>query len=148
MSSSRFLYGIKKCKSFFIVSSFIGIYETAAPQCDPRGSFLLHRSTFLCNKKEPITHDCWIRGYRLCVCASGSLIIDILNCFTVISVSCLHFGQNKGKFSNTVFSCIFTLVLLLQTGHKIHCSFILIPFPVPVASQVLPARTDGVSRKL
>ena len=28
-----------------------------------------------------------------CVCASGSLITFVLNCFTYIRVSCLHLGQ-------------------------------------------------------
>ena len=45
------------------------------------------------------THD-----YRLCVFASVSLITNVFNCRTVMSVSCLHFGQNKGKFSSTVSS--------------------------------------------
>ena len=62
-------------------------------------------------------------GYRLCVCASGSLITDILSCFTLISVSCLHFGQNNGKFSSTVSSRNFIRVLLLQIGHNSHFVF-------------------------
>ena len=40
------------------------------------------------------------------------LIVEILNCVTLISVSCLHFGQKRGKFSSTVYSRIFNLVLL------------------------------------
>jgi hypothetical protein len=58
--------------------------------------------------------------YRLCVLASGSLITDILSCFTLIMVSCLHLGQNSGKFSSTVSTPILTFVLLPQTGHNIH----------------------------
>ena len=58
--------------------------------------------------------------YWLCVFASGSLCISIFSCFTLISVSCLHFGQNRGKFFNSVSSRIFSLVLFLQTGHKIN----------------------------
>ena len=58
--------------------------------------------------------------YRLCVLASGSLITDIFSCFTLIIVSCLHLGQNSGKFSSTVSSRILTRVLLPQTGHNIH----------------------------
>ena len=74
-------------------------------------------------KKEPIT----TRGsdlvcYWLCVCASGSLITVILNCFTWIKVSCLHFGQNSGKFLSSVSFRIFNLVLFPQTGHNIQFS--------------------------
>ena len=61
-------------------------------------------------------------GYRLCVCASGSLITVILNCFTWIKVSCLHFGQNSGKFLSSVSFRIFNLVLFPQTGHNIQFS--------------------------
>lgn len=66
--------------------------------------------------------------YRLCVFASGSLITDIFNCFTLISVSCLHFGQNSGKFSSTVSLRILIRVLLLQIGHNIKsvCFIVLI----------------------
>ena len=58
--------------------------------------------------------------YRLCVLASGSLITDIFSCFTLIIVSCLHLGQNSGKFSSTVSPRILTRVLLPQIGHNIH----------------------------
>ena len=58
--------------------------------------------------------------YRLCVLASGSLIIVRLKFFTSTSVTCLHLGQNKGKFFNSVSSLICTLVLLLQTGQCIN----------------------------
>ena len=40
--------------------------------------------------------------------------------FTVISISCLHFGQNSGKFFSTVSERILIRVLFLQTGHNIH----------------------------
>ena len=73
---------------------------------------------------EPITASL-SACYRLCVCASGSWITDILSCFTLISVSCLHFGQNSGKCSSTVSSRNFIRVLLLQTGHNSHCVFII-----------------------
>ena len=63
-----------------------------------------------------------VTGYRLCVYASGSLITDIFSCFTLTSVSCLHFGQNSGKFSSTVSLRTFTRVLLPQVGHKSHAS--------------------------
>ena len=59
-------------------------------------------------------------GYRLCVYASGSLITDIFSSLTHISVSCLHFGQNSGKFLSTVSMRIFVRVLLLQIGQLIH----------------------------
>ena len=81
---------------------------------------------FLRNNKEPITaisHK--LSALRLvckwlCDYASGSLITDIFSCFTLTKLSCLHFGQNNGKFSSTVSSRIFTRVLLLQTGQMIH----------------------------
>jgi len=68
-------------------------------------------------------------GYRLCVLASGSLITDIFNCFTLIIVSCLHLGQNSGKFSSTVSTPILTRVLLPQTGHNIHWYLHTLPTP-------------------
>ena len=76
------------------------------------------------NMKKPITAF-HLACYRLCVCASGSLITDILSCFTLISVSCLHFGQNSGKCSSTVSSLIFKRVLLLQIGQSTHSLFML-----------------------
>ena len=75
---------------------------------------------------EPITAF-HLACYRLCVCASGSWITDILMCFTLISVSCLHFGQNNGKFSSTVSSRNLIRVLLLQTGHSSQCVSIISP---------------------
>ena len=60
--------------------------------------------------------------------ASGSLITEILNYVTLISVSCLHFGQKRGKFSSTVYSRIFNLVLLWQIGQMpIGVSFFHLP---------------------
>lgn len=61
---------------------------------------------------EPITAYTDIACYWLCVCASGFLTTDIFNFRILISVSCLPFGQNKGKFSSTVSSLIFNRVLL------------------------------------
>ena len=58
--------------------------------------------------------------YRLCVFATGSLTIEIFSCFTLTKVSCLHLGQNSGKFSSTVSSRILARVLLPQIGHNIH----------------------------
>lgn len=77
--------------------------------------------------KKPITmretHDyrlCVTTSYHTCVLASGSVIIEIFNCFTQMRVSCLHLGQNRGKFSSTVSSRNFTRALLWHTGHNIH----------------------------
>ena len=78
------------------------------------------------DKKKPIALRKNLVCYRLCVCASGSLITVILSCFTLISDSCLHLGQNNGKFRSSVSSLIFTLVLQLQKGHKIHSSIIIV----------------------
>lgn len=64
-------------------------------------------------------------GYRLCVLASGSWMMDRFSCLTAIKVSCLHLGQYSGKFSRTVSSRIFNRVLLPQKGHKIHSIFML-----------------------
>lgn len=70
-------------------------------------------------KKEPITAFC-SACYRLCVCASGSLITVVFSCLTQIRVSFLHFGQNSGKFFSSVSARIFNLVLFPQTGQYIH----------------------------
>lgn len=47
-------------------------------------------------------------------------VTDIFSSLTHISVSCLHFGQNSGKFLSTVSMRIFVRVLLLQIGQLIH----------------------------
>jgi len=68
--------------------------------------------------------------YRLCVCASGSLITDVCNSFTLIRVSCLHLGQCKGKLISTVSIRIFRRVLFEQTGQRTHsvaCKFYDLP---------------------
>ena len=46
---------------------------------------------------------------------------------TSITVSCLHFGQNRGKFFSSVSSLILVLVLvlLLQIGQYIHIAIII-----------------------
>ena len=61
--------------------------------------------------------------HRLCVYASGSLIMDVLNCLTLTIVSRLHLGQNNGKFSSTVPRRILVRVLFLQIGQSTHFSF-------------------------
>ena len=40
----------------------------------------------------------------------------------LITVSCLHLGQNNGKCLSIVSARIFNRVLPLHTGHNIHCS--------------------------
>jgi hypothetical protein len=81
---------------------------------------ILARSGNVIIKKERADTLHKSTGYRLCVLASGSLITDIFNSRIVIMVSCLHLGQNRGKFFNTVSFRILSRVLLLQTGHNIH----------------------------
>lgn len=63
--------------------------------------------------RNPWISSLLINPFRLCVLASGSLII-IFPCFILIRVSCLHFGQNNGKFINSVSSRILVRILLLQ----------------------------------
>jgi len=46
--------------------------------------------------------------------------------FTSIKLSFLHFGQNKGKFLNSVFSLTQSRVLLPHIGHSIVSCFIFI----------------------
>ena len=69
---------------------------------------------YLLSKKEPITANLCFADYRLCVCASGSLITVIFNLWTLIRFSCLHFGQYKGKFLSTVSSRIFNLDAMVE----------------------------------
>jgi len=61
--------------------------------------------------------------YRLCVKASGSLIMDIFNFLTFTKLSLLHLGQNKGNLTSSVSSRILTLVLLLHSGQMIHSAW-------------------------
>lgn len=68
-------------------------------------------------------------GYRLCVYASGSLITVVFRCLTFIKVSCLHFGQNKGKFFSSVSLRIFNLVLFPQIGQNIHSAWYILTTP-------------------
>ena len=79
-------------------------------------------------QKEPIIIRFISCDYRLCVNASGSVITVVLNCFTLIIISRLHFGQYSGKFSSTVLSQILILVLLLQLGHNSHSFFFILCF--------------------
>ena len=91
----------------------------------PRGVFFFSAAGQIIEniKTEPITYEVFPRCYRLCVLASGSWMMDRFICRMSTSVSCLHFGQNRGKFFNSVSARTFNRVLLLQTGHKTHFSF-------------------------
>ena len=44
------------------------------------------------------------------------LLVTIFNFTTSIRVSFLHFGQNKGNLTKTVFAYTFVLVFALHTG--------------------------------
>ena len=57
---------------------------------------------------------------QLCVLASGSFMIWVLNCFTFTRCSLLYFGQNNGWWYNTVSSHTFVLVFPPHTGQGIH----------------------------
>ena len=48
------------------------------------------------------------------------LLIAIFNFATSILTSFLHFGQNRGKFANTVSAYTFVLVFPSQNGQRIH----------------------------
>ena len=52
----------------------------------------------------------------------GSVWTVVCNSFTWITVSCLHFGQNSGKFSSTVSGRTLIRVLFPHTGHSTHLS--------------------------
>lgn len=73
-------------------------------------------------RKKPTTTSFILVGYRLCGLASGALITVIFICSTLIIVSCLHFGQKRGKFLSSVSSRILSRVLLPHIGHKSHLS--------------------------
>lgn len=61
-----------------------------------------------------------LTNYRLCVSASGTTDNSIFIFSTFIKHSCLHFGQNIGKFFKEVSALIFVLVLHLQKGQCIQ----------------------------
>ena len=54
---------------------------------------------------------------------SYDFIATIFCSITLIIVSCLHLGQNSGKFSSTVSGRTLIRVLLLQIGQSTHFSF-------------------------
>ena len=82
------LGGLRRCRGQAFFDCNLGNKkDTVVP---PNGHRIFREIT------EPITtfsSAC----YRLCVYASGSLIMVILNWFTLIRLSALHFGQNSGK---------------------------------------------------
>ena len=78
--------------------------------------------------KKPINYD-YSQVHRLCICVSGSLMTVICSSFAFIKVSCLHFGQYRGKFFSSVSPRICNLVLLPQTGHNIHSAVFIIFSP-------------------
>lgn len=80
-------------------------------------------------KTEPITYEVFPQCYRLCVLASGSCTMDRFSCRTAIKVSCLHLGQNNGKFSRMVSLRILNRVLLPQTGHNTHSIWLISLLP-------------------
>ena len=55
---------------------------------------------------------------------SGSLMTVTCKCVTSTNVSCLHFGQNSGKFFSSVSFLILVRLLLPQTGQYIHCGLV------------------------
>ena len=63
------------------------------------------------------------KSCRLCVYASGSLIISIFKSLASIKLSFLHFGQNNGKLFSIVSFLNLVRVLFPQTGQWIHSIF-------------------------
>lgn len=110
------LGGLRRCRGQAFFDCNLGNKkDTVIP---PNGHRIFREIT------EPITtfsSAC----YRLCVYASGSLIMVILNWFTLIKLLALHFGQNSGKLRSSVSPFTLILVLLLHTGHNIHSKLLL-----------------------
>ena len=52
-------------------------------------------------------------------------VLDKFKFLICIRHSCLHFGQNKGKFFTIVSGLIFIRVLLRQIGHMTHSVLII-----------------------
>ena len=87
----------------------------------PRSIFLFfHRGNHRKSENRADKIGVFSLCYRLCVLASGSCTMDRFSCRTAIKVSCLHLGQNNGKFSRMVSLRILNRVLLPQTGHNTH----------------------------
>ena len=124
---------------FLYVSSFPVLFYSYSPQLSDT-YVCKYYTTLMSESQDDITLSIFIKTepmycdfytsqiHRLCVFASGSFITDIFICWTFIRVSCLHFGQYKGKFSSIVSSRNFNLVLFPHMGHNNHFScFMLIP---------------------
>ena len=88
--------------------------------------------TLLLSKKEPTNCD-YSQIHRLCVFASGFLMIVICKFFVSIKLSCLHFGQYKGKFLSMVSILSLLRVLFPHIGQNIHSGVITIYLPLCVA---------------
>ena len=81
---------------------------------------------------------------------------SVLDCFpmiifrhTFIRFSCLHLGQNKGKFFNIVSFLILSRVLLPQTGHRIHSAvFVSIHYLLQISVHSCLFFVLGISREL
>lgn len=58
------------------------------------------------------------------------LMTIIFNFLTSIKFSCLHLGQKRGKFFNSVSARICNLVLFPQTGQRIHCKVCIESLPL------------------
>ena len=83
--------------------------------------FFIWRVSYLMLIKRAEPMNCDISQiHRLCGLAAGSVMITICRFLTFIKFSCLHFGQNRGKFCSIVSFRILSLVLPPQTGHLIH----------------------------
>ena len=103
-------------------------FKTAASRSKAeQNGLVVYASAAIIKRNEPIIRiPLSATGYRLCVYASGSLITVVFNFVTLISVICLHLGQNKGNLFNSVSALICTLVLLPQTGQRIKSVFCII----------------------
>ena len=109
---------------------------------EPQRGYIRH-GNFLTNNK-PIKKGAdglWEipQVHRLCVYASGSLMIVSFDCWIFTTFSRLHFGQNSGKLSRIVSILICVRVLFPQTGHNTHslssmAIFITAPDPVAFSS--------------
>ena len=87
----------------------------------PEHRFFIWRVSYLMLIKRAEPMNCDISQiHRLCGLAAGSVMITVCRFLTFIKFSCLHFGQNRGKFCSIVSFRILSLVLPPQTGHLIH----------------------------
>ena len=90
--------------------------------------------------------------YRLCVCASGSITTSIFSSFSLMIVSCLHFGQYRGKFFSSVSFRTRVRVLFPHTGHLTQYSFFTLsirhsPYHISCTSQVTKLTISSIARE-